>query len=236
MEIVLNSDSDALTKQAGESLLTLLEDRDTPTLLLLSGGSMFRVLEYTNISIDARHITIGVSDERFTKNPKENNFLLLKETPFYKSATANGAGGINTGISFESVEALAMAMENAWRQWLEKNPRRRVVATFGMGPDGHTAGIMPYAEDQELFDILFEDERRFVVGYDARGKNPVPLRATATLPFLRSHVDGGVVYVTGAEKKSPLERVLTPDGTYAETPARVLRNIPNLTLFTDIAL
>lgn len=235
MEVVFDAHGEKLAELAGERLSALVaEGGDTPTLLLLSGGSMLRVLAHSRPPANASRITIGVSDERFTKDPKENNFLLLKETPFYHGAIASGAHGINTGTSFESVEKLATAMENAWRAWMEKNPTGRIVATFGMGPDGHTAGIMPYAEDPGMFDILFEDERRLVVGYDARGKNEIPLRATATLPFLRSHVDAALAYVTGREKEPALQRALAETGTYAETPAQLFRVLPRFTLFTDI--
>jgi len=197
---------------------------------------MLNVLQHASPPPDARYLTIGVSDERFTKDPKENNFLLLKETAFCREALLNGAHAINTGASFENVEALATMMERAWESWMEKNPEGQVLATFGMGADGHTAGIMPYAEDPGMFEILFEDTRRLVIGYDARGKNPLPLRATATLPFLRSRVEGGIAYVAGKEKEAALERALSNTGEYAETPARLFGAIPRFTLFTDTPL
>lgn len=237
MEIITNSNTQELAQQAGEHLSSLLsEEGSNPTLILFSSGSALQVLTYVTVPEDASHLTLGVLDERFTKDIRENNFALLKETKFYKDAIQNGARSINTSISFERVETLATTMEQAWRKWIEENPGGHILATFGMGPDGHTAGIMPYGEDAGMFTILFEDDRMAVVGYDARGKNPIPLRATVTLPFLRKHVTGGIAYITGIAKELAILRLVAQSGTYADTPARVLRDIQTLTLFTDIIL
>ncbi|MES2014316.1 MAG: 6-phosphogluconolactonase, partial [Patescibacteria group bacterium] len=153
-------------------------------LLLLSGGSAFDILSYTTLPENASHMTLGVLDERFTKDPKENNFTTLKETGFFKNALQKGARTIDTSMRFERVEALAEAMNSAWSLWIEKNSGGTILATLGMGADGHTAGIMPYAEDPGMFDILFEDKQKFVIGYDAHGKHEL------TLPPKRKSGDG----------------------------------------------
>ncbi|MES2135297.1 MAG: 6-phosphogluconolactonase [Patescibacteria group bacterium] len=236
MESVFDSNQKNLAKSAGALLEnTIAEHGGQPLLILVSAGSALQVLADVTVPENTSHITLGVLDERFTKDVAENNFLLLTQTSFYRDIVQRGGHTIDTSKYFERVEDLAEMMDNSWRTWIEKNPDGHVVATFGMGADGHTAGIMPYAEDAGMFEILFEDERRFAVGYDARGKNAIPLRATATLPFLRAHIDVGIGYVTGVEKKSVLERLLGEHGTDAETPSRIFRDIQNFTLFTTIA-
>lgn len=236
MEVITNDGIQTLQEKAGAKLSSLLTKEGTaPLLLLLSGGSALTILEHVEIPADSSHITLGVLDERFIKNPRENNCALLKETGFYKKMIASGAQSINTTSPSGSVEILAESMEKAWRAWMQKNPHGKVIATFGMGPDGHTSGIMPYAEDPGMFEILFEDERRFVVGYDARGKNPIPFRATATIPFIRSHVSTAIGYITGSEKQAGFDRLLAPTGTYAETPVRVFKDVPQVHLFTTLS-
>lgn len=235
MQITEHNDVGVLQQRAGEALSTaLLRESEKPLLLLLSGGSALTILEHTNVPTDSSHITLSVLDERFTKNPRENNCSLLKETTFYQRAVAAGATSINTSFPSGSVETLAEHMEKAWRAWIQKNPDGVVIATFGMGSDGHTSGIMPYPEDPGMFEILFEDERRFVVGYDARGKNPIPFRATATIPFIRAYVSEAIGYITGSEKQAGFERLVAPTGTYAETPVRVLRDLPQVHLFNTL--
>lgn len=235
MEIIRNTDTEALAQKAGAQLSSLLmKTGGEPALILFSSGSALEILMHVTAPENTSNLTLGVLDERFTKNPKENNFATLKETSFFKNAVAKGARAIDTSMRFERVETLAETMDSVWRKWIEENPTGHVLATFGMGVDGHTAGIMPYSEDTGMFEILFEDERRAVVGYDARGKNPIPLRATVTLPFLRKHITGGVGYIAGISKKPALERALAQSGIYAETPARVFGDIQTFTLFTDI--
>ncbi|MFA5877151.1 MAG: 6-phosphogluconolactonase [Candidatus Paceibacterota bacterium] len=237
MEIIRNLNEEILKQEAGAYLSSLLMKMESePALILFSSGSALEILMHVKAPENMSNLTLGVLDERFTKDPKENNFATLKETSFFKNAVAKGARAIDTSMRFERVETLATTMEQAWRKWIEENPIGHVLGTFGMGVDGHTAGIMPYPEDAGMFEILFEDERRAVVGYDARGKNPIPLRATVTLPFLRKHVTGGVGYVTGISKRPALERALAQSGTYAETPARVFNDIQTFALFTDIML
>jgi len=234
MEIVGNSSEEVLKKEAGAYLSSLLmKTGGEPTLVLFSSGSALEMLSYVTVPEDTSNLTLGVLDERFTKNPKENNCASLKETTFYKNATLRGARTIDTSMRFERVETLAETMNSAWEKWIEKNPSGHILATFGMGADGHTAGIMPYPEDSGMFDILFEDKRRAVVGYDARGKNAIPLRATATLPFLRTHIMGGVAYITGENKRPALERALHDTGTIAETPARIFKEMQSIQLFTN---
>lgn len=237
MEIVSNPNEEVLKQEAATYLSSLLTKTGSePTLVLFSGGSALEILKHATAPENTSHLTLGVLDERFSKNVRENNCVSLKETAFYKSAVLGGARTIDTSMRFERVEALAETMNNAWEKWIEKNPSGHILATFGMGADGHTAGIMPYGEDPGMFDILFEDTRRAVVGYDAHGKNPIPLRATATLPFLRTHITGGVGYITGMSKKPALERLMAPIGTYAETPVRVLRDLPRVHLFSSITV
>ena len=128
----------------------------------------------------------------------------------------------------------ARRMEAAWLEWVKQFPDGKIFATLGMGPDGHTAGIMPYPENKDLFKRLFEDVKLRVVGYDADGKHEYRLRATATPTFLRTEVDAAIIYVTGAEKREALQRVLADTGSLAETPARVWKDMRNTQVLTDI--
>ena len=71
--------------------------------------------------------------------------------------------------------------------------------------------------------------------YDAEDKTPIPLRVTATLPFLRE-VDGAIVYAVGDQKAEALQKVVAHEGTLFSTPARVLKQMKSVTLFTDIVI
>lgn len=194
-------------KQAGALLSGLLVQK--PLLLFLSGGSSLDLLDYTDTSGLNEQVAIGVLDER------GDNFARLRETRFFAEAQKKG-------IHTMDLE------EGALRAW-----KGRIVITLGIGPDGHTAGILPYPEDAAAFEILFNDPNHWVVGYDAAGKNPYPLRVTVTLPFLRQ-VDASVVYACGKGKKEALTRLIAREGSLAETPARITCEMKRVSLFTDL--
>ena len=234
MDIV--SEEKDLAIHAGEHLSTLLKDADTsPTLLLLSGGSALEILTYTILQGRTENLTVMIVDERFDKNPEENNFSRIQKTNFYERATKAGTHFINTSWgTAESVEALGILMDSALKSWVSEHSRGVIYMTLGIGTDGHTAGIMPFPEDHQKFNTLFNDQTTLAVGYDASGKNPIPLRATITFPFMR-FAKATIVYAVGANKKEPLLKALSSDGVLAETPARIFNELENLTLYRSPA-
>ena len=104
-----------------------------------------------------------------------------------------------------------------------------------MGPDGYTAGIMPYPKNEYLFNKQFEDENKWVVSYDAGKKNQYPLRVTTTIPFLKL-IDISVMYVVGKEKADVLKKVLSDDIPHNIFPATVIKEMKKVFLFTDIVI
>lgn len=236
MEIVRVEDKETAARKAAQALSEALQrhERDA-ILLLLSGGSWLKVLDQVESESLGENVTIGLTDERFSQDPVVNNFAQLESTEFYRLAKEKGVHYINTKVrDKETFEELAERFEKALRKWKEENPEGRVIMTQGIGPDGHTCGIMPYPEDKELFSQLFENPEKWVVGYDAAEKNEYPLRVTITLPFLRDMVNHSVVYAVGESKKDALERVLAEDGQIVITPARIIHEMRDVVLCTDI--
>lgn len=129
-----------------------------------------------------------------------------------------------------------MRLEASLHGWMAAHPDALVIATMGIGADGHTAGVMPFPEDETYFHKTFLDAERWVVGYDAGTKSPYPDRVTTSLAFLRDIVSSAVVYAVGTDKRSALERILASTGSLAETPARILSEMSRVDVFTDILL
>ncbi len=233
MKTVVISDKAELIQRAQEELSMLLS-KNQPILLLLSGGSSFDLLE--NLTITNPNITVGILDERYSKDPAVNNFLQLQETPFFKTNKEKFKDIFDTSVQGEeTLEEFAHRLDKFLKSWKEKNTDGIVVATLGMGPDGHTSGIMPFPENPVLFEGLFCDPRQCVVSYNAEGKNKYALRATTTIPFLKD-VDYAVGYISGENKREAFERLMAEEGTLAETPSRVLHEMKDVVVFTDISL
>lgn len=214
----------------------MLQER-VPILLLLSGGSAFRILDYVNAAMLDQRVTIGVLDERYSEDSQINNFAQLQSTAFAAVAKQRGAQFIPSSVAAgESLDDLARRFRDQLTTWSKSHPESKIFATMSMGPDGHTAGIMPHPENKALFKRLFDDDKQWVIGYDAAGKNEYRYRVTVTLPFLRTEVDAAVVFIGGDSKRAALERVVAEQGMLAETPARIYREMRHATIFTDLKL
>ena len=219
---------------AGFALNKILEEQDgKPTLLLLSGGSALSLLEGVNSEYFGEHLTVSMVDERFSQDAAVNNFLQLQKTDFYKDAHGKDANFFGTlPRDKETPGQLAQRWERNLRQWRQDNPLGKIFATLGMGPDGHTAGIMPFPENAEKFARLFESQT-WIAAYDAAGKNPHPQRVTATVNFLKQ-LNGAIAYIAGKEKQIPFDRLRHKQNTAAELPAMVFWSIGNLEIHTDL--
>ncbi len=226
--------------QSAKSLNTSLKEAslgNKDCLLLLSGGSALELLEQVNDNYLSSKVTIGVLDERFSPDPQINNMAQLQQTSFYNWAIKKGCQTIDTTVSSEeTIEQLASRFQQALSAWKKHHPSGIIVATMGMGPDGHTSGIMPFPESPTLFSQLFEQPEKLVVGYDADGKNPFRYRVTTTNTFLRGFIDQAVVYVTGENKREAMGRLTSKSGSIATTPARILREMKRVDLFTDLGI
>tara|TARA_Y100000310_G_C20663347_1_gene806030 strand:- start:685 stop:1389 length:705 start_codon:yes stop_codon:yes gene_type:complete len=232
MEITRTKSKEEAVERAVSRLNKILDAHShVPILFLASGGSSLALLE--RITVFPPKLTVGVTDERFDEDPSVNNFVQLVETPFFEKAQDRGAYFIDTRVQpREELEVFAKRFESSLMNWQAEHPGGRIVITQGVGPDGHTAGIMPHPTERDVFQELFEG-KQLVQGYDAKEKNEYPLRVTITLPFLRM-VDHSIVYMTGREKKDALSRMLKAEVRLWETPARIIHEMKEVHVFTDI--
>lgn len=224
-------------EEATKALENILADnRNNSILFLCSGGSAFKILEHISKDVLDTHLTLGVLDDRFSTDPLANNYLQLKETVFYKKSYACGVNFIESvPRADESLAEFGVRIETAWRSWKKENPNGKVVITQGMGPDGHTAGIMPYPEDPHFFASHFEHTENWTSTYDATSKNKFRERATATVVFLKEMVDISLVYLVGADKQEKFDRFMSGDViTIAELPIQVLKEMKEVRIFTDL--
>lgn len=228
--------ADEAFRMAAERLnLYFEESTDSPILFLSSGGSAIKLLDKIKNTYLKPTLTVGVLDERYSKDSAVNNFAQLEQTYFYTNAKEAGVHFIDTKILHnETGEEHAKRFMKALQKWKKANAEGTVIATMGIGPDGHTSGIMPYPEDEKLFYTLFDTEAVWVVHYNAGNKNPHKLRTTTTLPFIRNVLDKAVCLITGVEKKFALENMQKKEGSLAETPARIIEEMKEVSIYTDI--
>jgi len=225
-------------REAAAHLSDLLKESvGRPTLLLLAGGSSLNVLDHVQPEFLGGHLTVMMSDERFSEDPTVNNYAQLQGKVFHERATERGVVFVDTRLKpGETVQKLGERMGASLHDWRTAHPTERILMTQGVGPDGHTCGIMPYPEDAQKFSELFEKTDVWAVGYDAGAKNKFSLRATVTIPFLKEQVTESIISAIGTEKKNILQKLMRKEAKLNELPAFVIRLMKKTTLFTDQAI
>lgn len=227
MEIVV---SQAPTRTAATKLeQMLLRSKETPVLLLLSGGSALSWLDKISTEALNSQLTITTLDERFSTDTAVNNFAQIKATKFYTQAMAKGVNVIATTIAPDDTLAMAgKRFATALQNWREQHPKGVMLATLGVGSDGHTAGIM--AGD---YGVDFSAEA-WVVAYEVpKSVNPYPKRITVTYTFLQTQIKEALVYVVGKEKQAIIQKIQSPACDCQTIPASILRKMSKVCLVTD---
>ncbi len=227
MEIFSSSNPEV---HAGKALSALLKaSNDRSVLLLVSGGSAFKLLEFVETNALSVRCTLGVLDERYSHEPTINNFSQLMQLSFYRNALMQGVMTIDTRLQKnETMEEMQERWDANLHEWVEHNPEGIVVVTMGVGKDGHTAGIFPSSDVS-----LFENDA-WTSGYEVlKEVNPYMKRFTVTYTFLRVAVTHALVFVVGEDKEKALQAVLRDTSTLQETPASILRELSSVVVYTD---
>jgi 6-phosphogluconolactonase/glucosamine-6-phosphate isomerase/deaminase len=218
---------------AGERLNSLLMDNiKKPVLLMLSAGSALELLEYVGESALFENLTVCMLDDRFSTEPSINNFLQLQKSDFYMQAQ-------NKDVSFfgtlprpnETILDVAKRFENNLKTWKQENPKGVIIATLGMGADGHTAGIFPEADEKKFANLMQSDA--WVVGYNVGDKHKYSERVTTTITFFKE-INFGISFVCGQEKEPKLEEVLANKTPINLLPAAAWKEIKNVEIYTNI--
>ncbi len=227
LEINYRESSDQVIAEAQHDLLSKLGEykrQGLNVLLLLSGGSALKLLgSGFDFSVLGPHVTIGVLDERYTEDENFSNYAQLVKSGFIDKAQEAGCHEfIDTRVkNGETSSDLRTSYDLALLRWHEDNPLGKIVATIGMGDDGHTAGIIPGGNNfEQIFSRLNPRwVEELVVPSQPEGARA---RVTTTFSFL-AMIAYGVMVVIGEGKMKAMKKLTDKDGSDLETPARWYR-------------
>lgn len=93
------------------------------------------------------------------------------------------------------------------------------IGFFGIGSDGHTAGILPHSKALT--------ENKLACNYEAGLYNRI-----TTTPRVIYELDEAILYAVGESKWNAIEK-LNDNLPIEEEPAQVLKKVPLLTIYTD---
>jgi 6-phosphogluconolactonase/glucosamine-6-phosphate isomerase/deaminase len=211
---------------------------ESDVLLLLSGGSAFAVLEYIDTALCGERVTISVLDERYTHERAHQNTHHLLQTVFWHTAEQAGARLIDPRPQQgETIEACGKRFDTALKYWHITHRDGIVIATLGIGTDGHTAGILPMPRNPALFSALFEKRGCCAVGYTHNATdNPHRERITTTLFYLQAHINHAIVYAVGEQKAVALRAAMQGIVDVATIPASVLQQMQDVEVCTTLSM
>lgn len=187
-------------------------------LWLVPGGSAMSVPSQVSKrlqSTDTSQLFVTLTDERYGQvGHQDENWLQLSDLGF---VLGNGGGyRVLTGDDIQlTTEKYYLKLADLFGQYDFK------IGMFGIGADGHTAGIKPgsVAVDSQNFAESFS-------GDDFQ-------RITMTPKAVRL-LDEVVAFAYGDDKHLTLKQILTTDLPLIDQPAQVLKTVDRSTLFSDM--
>jgi 6-phosphogluconolactonase len=197
-------------------LITAQLSAGRSVLWLLSGGSAIKVAVDTSALLDGQDfskLVVSLMDERFVPvGHPDSNWQQL------------GVAGLKLpGATLHPVLAGTSQKEtaSAFAVFLEEQfaGTQYHLGVLGIGPDGHTSGILPHSEAVTA--------QGLICAY----QGPDYQRITTTAKALKQ-LNEAVLYVAGETKWPVLDRLET-ELPVADQPAQLLKTMPKTTIFTD---
>lgn len=191
------------------------------TVWLVCGGSNIPLVVAIMRSIPVEltaNLTVMLTDERYGKpSHPDSNWKQLYDAGF-QPGKAHVIETLQPELTLQDTCAM---YDKALRHTLPGADL--VIAQFGIGGDGHIAGILPQSAG------LSEDH--WVVGYDAGTFK----RITITPPVWK-YIKVAYAFVYGGSKQTALELLQHKDVPVRDQPAQLLKALPEAYVYTDQAI
>ncbi|MDE1975394.1 MAG: 6-phosphogluconolactonase [Patescibacteria group bacterium] len=199
---------------AGRRVLWLVCGGSSISTIALAMNEVERATKARGVSLDK--LVVSLTDERYGRpGHPDSNWKQLIDAGF-DIATVRTLPVLTGGSLGDTVASYSKALSGAVTE------ADIVVAVFGIGADGHIAGILPHssAADEGISEYAF--------GYEA----PPLTRITMTFLAIKD-VDVAYAFVFGDAKKSALERLRDEMLDLAEQPSQILKSLPEAYVYTD---
>ena len=191
-------------------------------LWLVSGGSNVQSevtimdMVRTHVAEKLHGLAIMPMDERYGEpGHKDSNTEQLRAAGF-DSGSATWIDVLMHDLPFDQTLSFyngvaTTAISNA----------QAIIGQFGLGSDGHTAGLLPDSPATEI-------DEATVIGYEWRDYIRLSLSA-----FALKQVTNAYVLAYGDGKKQTLERLRKNDESFADLPSSLLYQIAEVHIYTD---
>lgn len=188
-------------------------------LWFVTGGSSIKVESKVAPKIDTNlpgRLVITLTDERFgVENHPDSNWYQLRQLGFEMEKSKR-----IIFLAGETMTETTKRLRGVLKEELAKADYK--IGNFGIGIDGHTAGILPHTE------AVFSPE--LICSYSTSQFD----RVTIT-PLVIRELDEAIVFAMG-ENKWPILEKLEKEFPLEEDPSQILKTVPLLTIFTDFKI
>jgi 6-phosphogluconolactonase/glucosamine-6-phosphate isomerase/deaminase len=186
-------------------------------LFFVTGGSCIPIaVKISEIlrNLDCKNLTVIMMDERYGPlGHADSNWQQLLEKGF-NLPQAKLIPIIDGSDINKTTEKFNIQLEKEFKKADYK------IGLFGVGKDGHTAGIIPNSEAVKA------------QNWACHHQTPQFERITIT-PKTVAKLDEAVVFMQGQEKWQVVEDLEKKDIDINLQPAQILKKVPLLTIFTD---
>lgn len=218
MNFIKQTDQNELARALSDKIKAALQN-DNRVIWLVPGGSNIRLSAAAMKQIseqESERLTIMQTDERYGPlDHPDSNWRQLREAGF-----ATKQARTVPVLTAENNSLAATAANYAAQIEKEFAMADYIIGQFGMGADGHIAGMLPgspAAKSDKLF-----------TGYDAGQFQ----RLTMTLPAIR-RIAAAYAFIFGAEKQPALDNLHTKALPLVEQPAQILKQVPSASIYND---
>jgi len=190
------------------------------TLWIISGGSNIKLEVAIMERIDSElssNLTIALADERYGEyNHPDSNWTQLLKAGF----DPKNARLVETlSQNYSSLSDSVKSYQDKLLPIIEDT--NTIIGQFGMGRDGHIAGILPNSPaSQELPDII--------TGYQSQPYT----RITFTFNGLRK-ISSAFLVAVGQEKHDQLDKLINQDLPLNIQPAQIIKELPESYIYND---
>ena len=209
------TDQKVIAETIAEAIVSQLEAGKKVFWLIPGGSAIAVAVEAAKIIIGApyEHLTVTLTDERYGElNHSDSNWLQLQQAGFYLPE-AHLIPVISGKDKIATSEDYAMQLKDGLAN------ADYAIGFFGIGADGHTAGILPGSPAVHSENLTAD--------YTAGNYE----RITIT-PKVIAQLSEAFVYAVGESKWEALSKLET-EVDLDEEPAQILKQVPKLTIFTD---
>jgi len=215
LNIIKTSDNEEIANFVVSSINSKLKEKKKVLWLVCGGSSIpLEILISKKINFDtSNNLVISLTDERFGPvGHKDSNLEKLLDGGFVIHKAKLVPFLINKDMRITK-EEINKSLTH------EFNKADYKIGIFGIGIDGHVAGILPHTEAVKNIET--------VCTYETDIFN----RVTIT-PSTINKLDEAVLYAMG-ENKWPVLELLEKELLIDDCPAQILKKVPLLTIFTD---